>query len=369
MFSCQKDDSTPGQSNQSKLIEALKKEAKTNNLNSLSFSIIKNGKILYSDGFGDANRMTNLTANAETRYLIASISKSITATAAMKLHEQNLLNINADVNTYLPFSLRNPSFPNTPITLKMLLNHSSGLSDDNYNVLAPNSNFYSIGVDHPTSLSTFFNDLYSSGGQYNSPQNFLTTAPGTTESYSNMGLALAGYIVQRVAGQPFDTYCKQNIFIPLGMQKTEWRISNTPANEFAIPYNQLTTDGTTNYSFVDYPNGGLRTTVRDLSKYMTMLLVQQGTYNGVRILNSQTVDLMKSRAINNGEFGMGLFYNNTILNREIIGHSGGEQGVTTAMFYNEASKVGFIVFTNTSAATGDTLNEIAKILFNYGIEN
>jgi CubicO group peptidase (beta-lactamase class C family) len=281
----------------------------------------------------------------------------------MKLHEQNLLNMDADVNTYLPFALRNPRFPNQPITLKMLLNHTSSLSDEYYGSL----DLYCWDSDCTLSLAEFFSRLYAPRGQYNSPMNFLPSAPGAEENYSNMGSALAGYIVERVAKQPFDTYCKQNIFTPLGMSKTEWRLANTPKNEVALPFNPFGPKGIHNYSFPDYPNGGLRTTVRDLSKFMTMLLIQQGTYNGVKILNPQTVDLMKKPVFANGAFGLGLILD--FNGGGFVGHSGGERGVETGMFYNEASKTGFIAFTNTSASSPDEMPIVAAMLLKYAAEN
>ena len=93
------------------------------------------------------------------------------------------------------FRSRNPSFPNDPITFRMLCNHTSSISDENYF----NYNFYSFGTDNSLSLANMMSQFYTTGGNYFSANNFINTKPGTTVEYTNMGIALMGYLVERIA--------------------------------------------------------------------------------------------------------------------------------------------------------------------------
>ncbi len=105
------------------------------------------------------------------------------------------------------------------------------------------------------SLEEYFNAVFVSSGQYFSADNFSDSRPAEAEDYSNLGSALIGYLVERIAQSPFDVYCKNNIFTPLGMSKTEWRLANTPLSELAIPYSEEITSANPHYTFPDYPNG------------------------------------------------------------------------------------------------------------------
>ena len=251
------------------LEEKLKQEVEKNNLVSISYCVVKNDKILHSGAWGFADKNKNKLTTDNTRYLVASVSKTITAVAVMKLVEQNLIGLDDDINQYLPFSVRTPSFPNDKITLRMLLSHRSSLSDK----FQETFDLYCYQKDCAMSLDQYFKAVFLNNGQYSSPDNFSNSQPGTAEDYSNLGSALIGYLVERITKIPFDVYCKNNIFTPLEMNKTEWRLSNTPISEIAIPYFDEATNTNKHYTFPDYPNGGLRTTVLDLSNFLRMVIL------------------------------------------------------------------------------------------------
>jgi CubicO group peptidase (beta-lactamase class C family) len=165
--------------------------------------------------------------------------------------------------------------------------------------------------------------------------------------------------VEVIAKKPFDTYCRENIFNPLGMDKTQWRLANAPLNELAIPYSPTITSSTPHFTFPDYPNGGLRTTVLDLSKILRMIAMK-GELNGERILKSETVTLMQKETstIKRGSItfhpGLGMYYRK-VGTQNLYGHSGGEQGTTTDMLLDIDTGVGAIVFTNTGTANLDII--------------
>lgn len=356
LFSCQKEDDLSVNSKE-ELGEKLKAEVSSNDLTSISYCVVKNDKILYSGAMGLADKSNNVLATDSTRYLIASVSKTITAVAVMKLVEQNLIGLDDDINQYLPFSVRNQNFPNDKITLRMLLSHRSSISDE----FQDNLSLYCYEIDCPMTLAQYFDNVFLSTGQYYSTDNFSDRKPGTADDYSNLGVALIGYLVERITQTPFDEYCKTNIFIPLGMSKTEWRLANTPLSELAIPYYDENSISNLQYTFPDYPNGGLRTNVLDLSYFLRMV-IQNGSFNGTQILTPESMAAMKTLQLGSTEFCLS-FYFDTINGRKVLGHSGGEKGVTTEMFYDMNNNIGVIVFSNEEDAA---LENILTLLFNYG---
>ncbi len=364
LFSCQKNNITLDGSDKANVLKIIEAEKAMQNMSAISFCVVKGDSLIWSQALGEANKSTATVATTDTRFIIASISKTITAVAAMKLVETNLLNLDEDINTYLPFQVKNQNFPNMKITAKMLLNHTSSISDKNYS----RYNFYCWNEDCATPLGTFLQDFYDNGGQFYANDNFHSYQPGAQASYSNMGFALLGYIVERIANKPFDEYCRQNIFLPLGMTKTEWRLKNTPLNELAIPYSPTITSATPHYTFPDYPNGGLRTTPTDLTKFMRML-INNGTHNNVQVLLPQTVNLMQQRTssistlIGTLNFGLGLYYFD-FKDKELYGHGGDELGTSTQMVFDATSKVGVVVFTNT---TNPKIDLIISSLYKYGV--
>ncbi len=355
-LSCQKDESLSANTKE-ELDAKLKKEVARKSITSISYCVVKNDKILYSNALGFADKNRNKLATDSTRYLIASVSKTITAVVLMQLAEQNLISLNDDINQYLPFSIRNPSFPNNKITFRMLLSHTSSISDNFQNTLTLDC----YGTDCSMTLDQYFKEVFLSTGQYFSSQNFSNKQPGTTEDYSNLASALIGYLVEKIKQTPFDVYCKNNIFTPLGMTKTEWRLSNTPISELAIPYSPDITNANPHYTFPDYPNGGLRTNVLDLSKFLRMV-IQNGTFAGIQILKQSSMAEMKTLQFGSSEQCLSFYYN-TINGRKVLGHNGGEKGVTTEMYYDPNTNVGVIVFNNNDDADLDT---IVSLLFSYG---
>ena len=339
------------------LLEKLKLEVTSKNLTSISYCVVKNDKILYSNALGFADKSNSKLATDSTRYLIASISKTITAVALMQLVEQNLISLDDDINLFLPFSVRNLSFPNNKITYRMLLSHTSSISDNFQNTLLLDC----YGTDCAMTLAQFFNNVFTSNGIYFSTKNFSSTTPGSKEDYSNLASALVGYLVERITQTPFDVYCKNKIFTPLGMTKTEWRLGNTPIAELAIPYSPDITNPNPHYTFPDYPNGGLRTTVLDLSKFLSAI-IQNGTLNGTQILTASSVAAMKTLQYGSTEQCLSFYYE-TKNGKKYLGHSGGEKGVTTEMYYDTNTNIGIIVFNNNDDAE---LDIIISLLFNYG---
>jgi CubicO group peptidase (beta-lactamase class C family) len=317
--------------------------------------IIKNGKIAWAKGYGYADITKNIPFTPNTVMPeIASISKTITATALMQLWEQGYFHLDDAINNYLPFAIINPYFPDSVITFRMLLNHTSSLGGGDELVY----NFYSgvftkPGLAEP--LGDFLRDYYVIGGSmYVDSISFYNNPPGTKWNYSNYGFALLGYLVEQISGMNFDQYCKQNIFLPLCMNHTGYHFSDVDTNIVARPYYyDAGNDKQVDYGLYEtapYPPVQLKTTVIDFSKFL-MMNMNNGTLDGIKILDSSTVALMRTSevlidpAYYNLSGGLAWFYF-LVNGKELWGHPGDDFGLKTLMFFNITDSTGIIQFIN-----------------------
>lgn len=321
-------------------------------------AIIINDRVVWSQGYGYANieRTRRFTPNSVMN--IGSISKTFTGVAMMRAVQDGKLLLDADINRYLPFRVINPKHPDKAITLRHLATHTSGITD-RWEVYR---DAYHYGGDSPVSLGTFLTDYFTTTGKHYSADNFIDAAPGTMREYSNIGAALAGWIVERAYGEPLNVLTRRFIFAPLGMTGSGWRLSEVKGPNLSTLF--VSQGGATipipQYGLVTYPDGGVRTSVADLSKFFIALL-DSGSYNGRRILSaSMTAEMTRyqfddsNRPVNfPAEDGnSGLFWR-TKLNGARVGHSGNDPGVQTEMLADVSKGFGVIFFINTSVSGAD----------------
>lgn len=321
-------------------------------------AVIVNRQVVWTGGYGfaDAARTRPFTPN--TVMNVASIAKPVTGVAMMRAVQEGKLSLDADVSSYLPFRVVNPHRPDARITLRHLATHSSGITD-RWEVY---QGVYHFGGDSPEDLGGFLADYFTPGGRHYSPDNFLDAAPGARRDYSNIGAALAGYIVERAYGERLDVVTRRLIFEPLGMSSTGWFLSDMdPAiqstlfvsqNGMAVPIPQ--------YGATTYPDGGLRTSVADLSRFFIAML-SGGAYRDARILDASTAAEMVRFQFTDAnhpenfpatEGNSGLFWR-TKSNGTRVGYGGNDPGVETHMIANLAGDVGLILFLNTSVSGSD----------------
>lgn len=321
-----------------------------------SFVAVKEGKRIYHRNLGLANLSNNQPVDDQTIFMQASVSKTMIATAIMQLWEKGRINLDIDVNHYLPFSVRTPSFPNDSITARMLLTHTAAIQDE-WNTMGA---LYVIG-DSPVSLDSFMKNYLVPTGIFYSAANFYSYPPGTQYNYSNIGSTLAAYLVERITGDPFSHYCDTAIFQKICMNSTSFLLSGiSDTTRIARPYtyyNGAYLDAGL-YGYPDYPDGQLRTTATDLARFMTMYL-QYGSYEGSRVLDSATVAyILQQQTTVDPTQGI-IFYQATAGNGDYLwGHNGGDAGVNTALYFNPVKKTGAIALTNgdgTSAANADIM--------------
>ena len=305
-------------------------------------SVVKDGKLLFAKGYGYADVQKKQPVSAQdTLFRPGSISKLFTWTAVMQLFEQGKLDLDRDVNAYLDFKI--PDAFGQPITLKNILTHTPGFEEQ-------------------------IKDLFSSTPVSPNLGDYLKThipariyPPGTVPAYSNYATAVAGYIVERISGRPFEDYVEENILKPLNMTHSTFKqpLPTGLASSMSSGY-RLASDPPGQFEIVTaFPAGSLSSSATDMAQFMIAHL-QDGKLGEAHILKPETVRLMHSRlfALDDAANAMCYgFYEETRNGQRIIGHGG-----DTIYFHSDLhlvldQKVGFFVSYNSagkSAGLGDS---------------
>jgi CubicO group peptidase (beta-lactamase class C family) len=310
----------------------------------LAVCVVRDGGIAWSRGWGWANLFHEQRATPDTVFMLASISKTVMAVAALQAVEDGLVGLDDDVNAVLPFPVRNPHHPDAPITLRMLLTHSSSIRDA-WAAITP---FYVRG-DSPISLGTYLRRYLTPEGDLFRPRHtFGRWGPGRRYEYCNIAAALAGYVVEAASGLSFDAWCEQRIFAPLHMTETSWHLAGLDRTRLAMPYGYL--GGAFRsyglYGYPDYPDGQLRTSARHLARHL-LAFMRFGELDGVRILGEETVREMRRSQIPDLVDGQGLIWYAFHRHGERwMGHNGGDWGVATQMYFRPADGVGMVALAN-----------------------
>lgn len=317
-------------------------EMEAQHISAMSVTLFRGNSLLYEGYRGLADRENRTALNAQHIFLLASVSKTITATALMQLSERGNFSLDNPINDYLPFVVKHPD-SDRPITFFDLLTHTSGIADGD----ALDDQYY-YGTDSPVDLGEFMQDYLTPAGKYYDEKgNFTKSAPAEGYEYSNAASALMGYLVTRISGVDFNAYCKQNIFQPLGMTNTFWHLNETDTNRIVRPYDYKRGEylPLQHYTFTDYPNGGLRSNGLDLMRFF-MAFANGGLYNTTRLLRTETVAQMLKTQVPDLDKSQGLSFYLIHESEGLWGHSGGEEGVSTLVAFNPADQTGAIILTN-----------------------
>ncbi len=324
-----------------------------NKIPGIACCVVKDNRMIWSGAYGWANIEKGIPMSIDGIMNIASISKIFTATAVMQLWEKEMLRLDTDINLYLPFPVRNPHHPETPITIFHLLTHTSSIVDGDYYKAS-----YSDG-DPVISLEDWIAGYLEPGAQfYSEEQNFLQDEPGSKHEYSNVGYGLLGYLVEWISGMPFNEYCRLHIQEPLGMEQSGWFIHEIDSSRHITPYEfaDQQNQPLELYSFPNYPDGLLRTSVHELSFFL-LAIMNEGKCNQVRILEKSTLKEMLQPVVETDD-GQGLCWHQ-IKFEALWGHSGGDPGVATYMFFNPRTRIGVITFQNNH--NGDLFSVVRKL--------
>ena len=316
-------------------------------------SIIIDKKLVWTNGYGYADKEAKVPFTPSTIMNIASISKTFTGVCIMKAIEEGKVSLDEDISNYLPFKVINPNFPKEIITLRHLATHTSGLTDRQ----TVYDSAYYYGGRKVEPLGEFLKNYFVQGGKHYSKDNFLNSKPGTNRDYSNIGAGLAGYIIELRTGKTLNEYAQKNIFKPLKMQNSGWALNEVDTAKHSKLYEKKG-DSVVQiqlYEVTTYPDGGVRTSVQGLSKFFISLL-NDGKYKKTRILKKETVEEMlrfqytetnKPENVKLNKVNQGIFWA-TKLGATRIGHNGSDPGVRTFMLSDLNKEFAIIVFFNTS---------------------
>lgn len=316
---------------------------------SISVGVLVDGAPAAVIARGSADIDEDRAATPETIYGLASCSKPIVGlAAALLVDEVPEVDLDGDVNAWLDWDppLAHPDHPDAPITLRMLLRHTSGIAE---NGPADYDDYPKPDPDTP--LADFLRPLLSSPA-------YWLSAPGAEDHYSNLGIALAGLVIEQAAGVDFRAYCETRIFDPLGMRDTRWFYADLDGEQrarHAIPYDEGG-DAYEIYGFNDYPSGLLRSTAVDMLRLMAAL-AGGGRLEGEQVLPASAVRRFHDGAlsIDSEDLGGGV---------RGFEHSGGESGITTFFGYRTDGS-GYVYLVNTDLdddATDAFEGELSEIL-------
>ena len=316
----------------------------------MSVAVVENGEYEWAQGFGFADLENNVPASEHTLFRLASISKSLTATAAMQLWDRGRLDLDAPVQKYCP------SFPQktSPISIRQVLGHLGGIR-----------HYKSLSQDDPEVGNTkHFDDPVQAGLDF-FKDDPLVAQPGTSFRYSTQGYTLIGCVIEGASGAKYVDFVHQNVLVPAQMERTQ------ADNRFAIiPYRtrfyEKTESGTVrNSDFLDssykIPGGGWLSSAEDMARFEVAILND-------KLIRRTTRDLMwtplKPSDGLTDAYGLGWRWGDEN-DHEVasVGNLGGQQGTSTAFRMVPERRVGVVVLTNMQGQPADDLaREILKIL-------
>lgn len=327
-----------------KATAAIQQIMQENPVMGLSVAVVKNNKIIYTQSFGLKDAETNTPLSNENIFRIASISKSFSATAIMQLVEAKKLSLDQDVSELIGFKVRNPKFPETVITLRLMLSHLSSINDS--------QGYFSLDSINPAK-SENWNKCYNN------------YEPGKGYVYCNLNFNIIGTIIEKVSGERFDTYIQNHILKPLqlyggyyvnGLDKSKFATIyeyQPDASKFVVSPNAYAPKTTEVAAYqmgysapIFSPTGGMKISAQDLATYM-MMHANYGKYNGVRIISKKSSKLMQTAVSDVARYGFALETPGSIIDGEkLIGHTGSAYGLFSAMFFNPQEKYGIVVISN-----------------------
>lgn len=332
-------------------------------------AVVSSDAVLYQRGFGHAELQAKRPYTEDTLQNVGSVSKTVIGVAIVKAIELGYFGLDTEINSILPFKVQHPH-GGGPITVRHLVTHTSGIVDDDdtyghsYYLLpdadrgGPLYQQFRRDFTQPgrqdLSLGGFLRNYLAVGGLSYRKTNFARQAPGNAYHYSNIGAALAAYLVEVKSGQSFDAFTRRHIFEPLQMRSTSWRADPAQAKRQALGYDRRH-QAYPRYALITYPDGGLTTSVSDLARFLMAMV--KGYKGGEGVLSKAGFTLLFDPAFAPdalpagspaAEPNGGVFWR--IRRNGLVGHTGGDPGVTAFMFIDPASGTGRILMTNIEAA-------------------
>ncbi|OYU56361.1 MAG: hypothetical protein CFE25_03730 [Chitinophagaceae bacterium BSSC1] len=363
------------------LTQALTKFSKKSLIPGFAVAIVNDKQVLYTKGFGMADIKKGIPFSPENINWVASISKTFVALSIIKLVELGKLNLDQPINQILPYSIVNPHYPNTPITVRHLVTHTSSMIDDAFvpyyigeadicivndskqydslpAYLQPNLAYYRMGKK--ISLDEHIQKYTQPKASWYTDSSFLKKEPGKFFQYSNLGAAIAARIVEIKSGLSFIDFTKKYIFQPLQMNHTGWNFEDVDSKLVSKIYAQNDEQKPSGvvehpqYYMTNYPVSGLKTNAIDLSKYLIEMI--RGATGQGKLLSQKSYQLLFQPQLNcdglnntdsstfNDKYNIATLWSVTA--KGTVLHFGGNTGVYSFIYFNPKTKKGALAISN-----------------------
>ncbi len=338
-----------------------------------SVAAIKGDSFVYYNGFGLRDVERNLPVDKNTKFRIASISKTVTTLTLMTLYDKGLFKLEDDISKHLGFTLRNPKFPNDTITVRHILSHTSSLNDGTTYDTFLDSTLKGFNIPEVKCLLT-------KDGKFYSEDMFQDHSPNERYfRYANINFGIIGTMIEKLTGKRFDIVAKENILHPLGITGSYNVQDLEDINDLSVLYRKAgnvwnpqtdyfkgikpTLRDLSRYSLgtngvLFSPTGGLRVTAKELATIM-LLLKNNGKYNDIQVISESTIkEMIKSVWIYNGSNGnnyggsmntyaLGNYTTNDLIPGQLlIGHSGDAYGLISDMYFSSTDNFGIVFICN-----------------------
>ena len=345
-------------------------------------TIVSKDSTFFAKGYGYSNAATKIPYTTHSLQNIGSVSKTLIGIALLKAQEMGKLQLDDAINDHLDFKVTNPYHPKKPILIRHLATHTGTILDtDLYDEKA----YYvlhaedlklpvvkNIGetlhtLETKVSMETYLKNFLSEKGVWYKKKNFLKKKPGTTYEYSNVGATLAAYVLEKATGIPYDEFTRRHVLEPLGMKASGWTFDTIDQSKHSKLYTD-TGEEIPHYALVTYPDGGLLTDLHDFGTYLSELmkgyhgegtLLDKGSYQEIFKEQLPAKKVPKKPNSYDDEFNSGIFMG--FSPKGTIGHTGGDPGISTFMFFNPKTGLGHIVMLNTSLSEASINQQLIPI--------
>ncbi|MEL6254493.1 MAG: serine hydrolase domain-containing protein [Bacteroidota bacterium] len=324
-----------------------------------SVSVFGADSVYYIGGTGYADKEQQIPYTSSTLQYTASLCKTSIGFCLLKGVELGFFELDDPINAHLPFKVNNPYFPNEPINIRHLAMHTSSL-DYNEEVV---ESLYVDESEKTASMEEFMRD-YFERGKYGEVL-FTEHLPGTHWNYTNLGSALAAYIIEYKSGQTYDDFCQKHLLQKVGMKHTAWfreRVQQELFSQHYAPVSQAGYELIKSQGVHLYPVRDMITNAQDLTKYAQAMMRQDPN-----LLSPESYQELLSPALSNEVSGrevdqQGLFWmmdrNQYGVTYSLTGMNGGDSYINTMMWMDNRTGLGYIFLGNTGASKASVGNHI-----------
>ena len=357
---------------------------KNGQINGFAVAMVDQNGALYEKGFGLANIETKEKYTENTIQHIASVSKTLIGIALMKAKEMGKLNLDDPIQDYLPFKVINPNYPNETITIILLATHTSSINDTDEQymerawILTKGQDLTKVSTDYPAQrlnpseldipMEKYLKGYLEINGAYYQDDNYINFKPGKRFEYSNIGATLCALVIEKATGQAFDSFTEEHILKPLSMNSSGWSLEDVDIKKHSRLYrndNSLLPF----YTAITYPDGMLISSSSDMAKYLVEL-IKGYSGEGTLLSKESYKELFTEQLSDNnfaegernadhpydGDYNPAIFIGYSAFG--FVGHSGGDAGVATWMYFDKEKKTGRYIVINCDMGNDERAREL-----------